>query len=93
MGRDNASGGHGPPRAARILEALFAQLGGARPRDPPQRFVVWATAQGVAGQAAMTYSVDFRDGEGRRFSALYLEQKATERSQPPDMLGYDVGIS
>jgi hypothetical protein len=92
MGRDDASGGHGPPRAARILEALFAQLGGARLRDP-QRFVVWATAQGVAGQAAGTYAVDFRDGEGNRFSALYLEPRAGERPQPPDMLGYDVGIS
>ena len=93
MVRDDGCDGHGPPRAARILEALFAQLGSARLPNPAQRFVVWATAHGTPGQGAGTYAVDFRDGEGNRFCALYAERDADQPPQAPDMLGYHVGIS
>jgi hypothetical protein len=87
MVQDDASGGLGPPRAARILEALFTQLGNPRLRTQPQRFVIWATAQEASGRTAGIYAVDFRDGDGNRFNALWAEPRAGEPPRVPDVLG------
>jgi hypothetical protein len=82
--RDDAFGEHGPLRAASILEAMIAQLGSARLQKQPRRFVVWATAHEATGDAAGVYSVDIRDGEGNRFSALWAEREA--RGLPAEII-------